>query len=68
MSLLELTGYIRSDDEDFQSNQDDAEIENDEEQTEPEFLDMNEVNYVSSGGKMFKPSMPAFKEGKAKYE
>uniref|UniRef100_A0A671N2X4 DNA helicase B-like n=1 Tax=Sinocyclocheilus anshuiensis TaxID=1608454 RepID=A0A671N2X4_9TELE len=55
---LTLTGYTRSDDVDFQSNQD-VEIENEEEEIEPEFLDMNEVNCVSSGGKMFKTSMPA---------
>ncbi|XP_016430115.1 DNA helicase B-like [Sinocyclocheilus rhinocerous] len=59
---LTLTGYIRSDGVDFQSNQDDVEIENEEEEIEPEFLDMNEVNCVSSGGKIFKTSMPALKE------
>lgn len=56
---LTLTGYIRLDDVDSQSNQDDVEIENEEQEIEPEYLDMNEVNCISSWGKMFKTSMPA---------
>lgn len=61
----QITGYIQPDD-DIQD--DDVEKEDEEEEIEPEFLDTKEMDCVSSGGKMFKFSLPPSKEGKAKYE
>lgn len=59
----EITGYIRSDG-DIQDG--DVEKEDEEEEIQPEFLDTKEMDCVSSGGKMFKFSVPPSKEGKAK--
>ncbi|XP_016130261.1 DNA helicase B-like isoform X1 [Sinocyclocheilus grahami] len=58
-TLLEqtITGYILSNDVD-----DDVENEDEKEDIQTEFLDMKEVNAVSSGGKVFKFSVPASKE------
>ncbi|ROI15383.1 DNA helicase B [Anabarilius grahami] len=55
----EITGYIRSDG-DIQD--DDVEKEDEEEEIQPEFLDTKEMDCVSSGGKMFKFSVPPSKE------
>ncbi|XP_026090207.1 DNA helicase B-like [Carassius auratus] len=52
-----ITGYILANKED-----DDVENEDEEEEIQTEFLDMKEVNSVSSGGKVFKFSVPASKE------
>uniref|UniRef100_A0A8C2A5Z2 Helicase (DNA) B n=1 Tax=Cyprinus carpio TaxID=7962 RepID=A0A8C2A5Z2_CYPCA len=59
-TLLEqtITGYILPNNED-----DDVEDEDEEEEIQTEFLDMKEMNSVSSGAKMFKFSVPASKEG-----
>uniref|UniRef100_A0A8C2A6W2 Helicase (DNA) B n=1 Tax=Cyprinus carpio TaxID=7962 RepID=A0A8C2A6W2_CYPCA len=58
-TLLEqtITGYILPNNED-----DDVEDEDEEEEIQTEFLDMKEMNSVSSGAKMFKFSVPASKE------
>lgn len=58
-TLLEqtITGYI------LPNNEDDDVEDEDEEEIQTEFLDMKEMNSVSSGGKVFKFSVPAFKEG-----
>lgn len=53
-----ITGYIVPNCE-----IDDVEKEDEEEEIQTEFLDMKEVNSVSSGGKVFKFSFPASKEG-----
>lgn len=53
-----ITGYILANKED-----DDVENEDEEEEIQTEFLDMKEVKSVSSGGKVFKFSVPASKEG-----
>ncbi len=53
-----ITGYIVPNYEN-----DDVEKEDEEEEIQTEFLDMKEVNSVSSGGKVFKFSFPASKEG-----
>ncbi|KAL1275699.1 hypothetical protein QQF64_035322 [Cirrhinus molitorella] len=52
-----ITGYIRPNNKD-----DNAENEDEEEEIQTEFLDMKEVNCVSSGGTVFKSSVPAFRE------
>ncbi|XP_050964171.1 DNA helicase B isoform X2 [Labeo rohita] len=54
-----ITGYIIPKDDDENN---DVENEDEEEEIQTEFLDMKEVNCVSSGGKVFKSSMPASKE------
>lgn len=53
-----ITGYIVPNDEN-----DDVENEDEEEEVQTEYLDMKEVNSVSSGGKVFKFSFPVSKEG-----
>ncbi len=53
-----ITGYIVPNYEN-----DDVEKEDEEEEIQTEFLDMKEVNSVSSGGKVFKFSFPASKDG-----
>lgn len=59
-----ITGYIIPKDDDEKN---DVENEDEEEEIQTEFLDMKEVNCVSSGGKVFKSSVPASKEGNAKH-
>ncbi|XP_073694797.1 DNA helicase B-like [Garra rufa] len=56
-SLQTITGYIRPNKKD-----DNEENEDEEEEIQTEFLDMKEMNCVSSGGSVFKSSMPASKE------
>ncbi len=64
--LKTITGYILSESQVPQSNQEDvSESEDEEEETQPEFLDMKEMDSVSSeGGSMFKSHMPASKDGR----
>lgn len=64
--LKTIIGYILPEDEVVQSNQDDVSGSEDEEEEEiqPEFLDMKEMDSVSSGANVFKSSVPASKEGK----
>ncbi|XP_026090199.1 DNA helicase B-like [Carassius auratus] len=61
--LKTITGYILPERHAVQSNQEDvSESEDEEEETQPEFLDMKEMDSVSSGGNMFKSSVVASKE------
>ncbi|XP_016298630.1 DNA helicase B-like isoform X1 [Sinocyclocheilus anshuiensis] len=61
--LKTITGYILPERHIVQSNQEDvSESEDEEEETQPEFLDMKEMDSVSSGGNMFKSSVLASKE------
>ncbi len=66
LKTITLTGYILSESQAPQSNQEDvSESEDEEEETQPEFLDMKEMDSVSSeGGSMFKSHMPASKDGR----
>ncbi|XP_016098398.1 DNA helicase B-like isoform X2 [Sinocyclocheilus grahami] len=58
-----ITGYILPERHAVQSNQEDvSESEEEEEGIQPEFLDMKEMDCVSSGGNMFKSSVSASKE------
>lgn len=60
--FVKLVGYIlprKTDNADEASDNDDEE----EEEAVPEFLDMKEVDSVSSGGFMFQRSVPAADEG-----
>ncbi|XP_073725117.1 DNA helicase B [Misgurnus anguillicaudatus] len=58
-----ISGYILPEKRVVQSDQEDgSEEEDEEEERQPEFLDMNEMNSVSSGGQMFNFSVPASKE------
>ncbi|XP_016430181.1 DNA helicase B [Sinocyclocheilus rhinocerous] len=58
-----ITGYILPERHAVQSNQEDvSESEDEEEGIQPEFLDMKEMDCVSSGGNMFKSSVSASKE------
>ncbi|XP_051976730.1 DNA helicase B-like isoform X2 [Xyrauchen texanus] len=61
--LKTITGYILPERHDVRSNQSDvSESEDEEEEIQPEFLDMREMDSISSGGKRFTFSMPASKE------
>ncbi len=63
--LKTITGYILPERHAVQPNQEDvSESEDEEEETQPEFLDMKEMDSVSSGGSMFKSSVQASKEGR----
>lgn len=64
--LKTITGYILPERHVAQSNQEDvSESEDEEEETQPEFLDMKEMDSVSSeGGSMFKSYMTASKDGR----
>jgi len=64
--LKTIIGYILPEQEVVQSNQDDVSVSEDEDDQEiqPEFLDMKEMDSVSSGANLFKSSVPASKEGK----
>lgn len=64
-----IIGYILPEGKVVQSNQDDVSGSEDEEEEEiqPEFLDMKEMDSVSSGANVFKSSVPASKEGKTTY-
>ncbi|XP_073694269.1 DNA helicase B [Garra rufa] len=58
-----ITGYILPERQAVQTNQEDvSESEDEEEEAQPEFLDMKEMDSVSSGGSMFKSSVAASKE------
>ncbi|KAK2892856.1 hypothetical protein Q8A67_012844 [Cirrhinus molitorella] len=58
-----ITGYILPERHAVQTNQEDvSESEDEEEEAQPEFLDMKEMDSVSSGGSMFKSSVSALKE------
>lgn len=66
--LKTITGYILPERQAVQPSKDDgSESEDEEEEGQPEFLDMKEMHSVSSGGNMFKSLMPASKEGKTTY-
>ncbi|KAK7149777.1 hypothetical protein R3I94_009172 [Phoxinus phoxinus] len=62
--LKNIIGYILPEREVVQSNQDDVSgsEDEDEEEIQPEFLDMKEMDSVSSGANVFKSSVPASKE------
>lgn len=62
--LKTIIGYILPEREVVQSNQDDVSGSEDEDEDEiqPEFLDMKEMDSVSSGANLFKSSVPASKE------
>ncbi|XP_043093944.1 DNA helicase B [Puntigrus tetrazona] len=61
--LKTITGYILPEHHAVQTNQEDvSESEDEEEEAQPEFLDMKEMDSVSSGGCMFKSSVPASKQ------
>lgn len=61
--LKTITGYILPERQAVQPSKDDgSESEDEEEEGQPEFLDMKEMHSVSSGGNMFKSLMPASKE------
>ncbi|XP_001336777.3 DNA helicase B isoform X1 [Danio rerio] len=61
--LKTITGYILPEEQAVQPNKDDGlESEDEEEEGQPEFLDMKEMNSVSSGGNMFKSLVPTSKE------
>ncbi|XP_056113465.1 DNA helicase B [Rhinichthys klamathensis goyatoka] len=62
--LKTIIGYILPEREVVQSNQDDVpgSEDEDEEEIQPEFLDMKEMDSVSSGANLFKSSVPASKE------
>ena len=64
--LVSLVGYILADKEDDRNANEDSETEEEEEEKQPEFLDMKEMDSVSSGGYMFKTSVPAKTEGDRK--
>jgi len=68
--LKTIIGYILPEQEVVQSNQDDVSVSEDEDDQEiqPEFLDMKEMDSVSSGANLFKSSVPASKEGKTTYQ
>lgn len=58
-----ISGYILPEKHVVPSDQEDvSEEEDEEEERQPEFLDMKEMNSVSSGGQMFNFSVPASKE------
>lgn len=59
-----ISGYILPEKRVVRSDQEEvSEEEDEEEERQPEFLDMKEMNSVSSGGQMFNFSVPASKEG-----
>uniref|UniRef100_A0A8C1ZK20 Helicase (DNA) B n=1 Tax=Cyprinus carpio TaxID=7962 RepID=A0A8C1ZK20_CYPCA len=61
--LKTITGYILPERHTVHSNQEDvSESEDEEEEIQPKFLDMKEMDSVSSGGNMFKSSVSASKE------
>ncbi|XP_067283463.1 DNA helicase B-like [Pseudorasbora parva] len=60
--LKTIIGYILPDRVVVQSNDDVSHSEDEEEEIQPEFLDMKEMDSVSSGANVFKSSMPASKE------
>lgn len=63
--LKTITGYILPERHTVHSNQEDvSESEDEEEEIQPKFLDMKEMDSVSSGGNMFKSSVSASKEGR----
>lgn len=62
--LKTITGYILPERQVVQSNQDEVSESEDEEEIQPEFLDMKEMDSVSSGANVFKSSVPMSKEGK----
>lgn len=58
MAFFKLEGYILA-----QKSDDDDEESEEEVETVPEFLDMNEMDAVSSGAFQFQRSVPAWDEG-----
>ncbi|XP_067247886.1 DNA helicase B isoform X1 [Chanodichthys erythropterus] len=60
--LKTITGYILPERQVVQSNQDEVSESEDEEEIQPEFLDMKEMDSVSSGANVFKFSVPTSKE------
>uniref|UniRef100_A0A4W4GIR8 UvrD-like helicase C-terminal domain-containing protein n=1 Tax=Electrophorus electricus TaxID=8005 RepID=A0A4W4GIR8_ELEEL len=63
--LLHFVGYILPDKEDDNARNaaEDAEIDDEEAEKQPEFLDLSEMNSVFSGGYIFQSSLPATTEG-----
>ncbi|XP_026857969.2 DNA helicase B [Electrophorus electricus] len=62
--LLHFVGYILPDKEDDNARNaaEDAEIDDEEAEKQPEFLDLSEMNSVFSGGYIFQSSLPATTE------
>ncbi|XP_036433461.1 DNA helicase B [Colossoma macropomum] len=56
---VSLVGHILADKKDDRNADEDSETEEEEEEKQPEFLDMKEMDSVSSGGYMFETAVPA---------
>lgn len=54
---VKLTGYILPEDKTREDDDDDSEDENEAEE-QPEFLDMAEIDKMSSGGRLFRSRVP----------
>lgn len=63
LGVVNLKGYILPEKKVVRAEDADSDSGEDEEEKQPEFLDMKEMLSVSSGGHMFNSSIPAKKEG-----
>uniref|UniRef100_A0A3Q3NE21 Helicase (DNA) B n=1 Tax=Mastacembelus armatus TaxID=205130 RepID=A0A3Q3NE21_9TELE len=61
--VMELEGYILPDDK-VSRDETDSEHENEEDEQQPEFLDMAEMNSVASGGHLFNSRVPPLQKVK----
>lgn len=62
--LVKLKGYILPEKKEEAVNETDDSDEENEAEQQPEFLDLTEINNVSSGGHFFQPSVVPLSKGR----